>query len=205
MSETEARAAKLHVGFPSLLKKSCLSENDPVVVIGSCGKIRAMSRIHLVVFVLVSGLLGCQSQNSDEAAIERMVAETQARSSDGAKPVWLKWTDKPELFIRARDRGYVYCLANGRIDEICAAKQDEAISSSVLAIHLSSGQAKMQDMGTLSVKERWVALNPEIAPRVTRECWELYNEHGGEDARILSVCLGNLTDYSPLIPVPVAD
>jgi len=29
MSETEARAAKLHVGFPSLLKKSCLSENDP--------------------------------------------------------------------------------------------------------------------------------------------------------------------------------
>jgi len=164
-----------------------------------------MNRIHLVVLALVSGLLGCQSEKADEAAIKRMVEEAQLRSSDGAKPVWLKWTAKPELFSQARDRGYVYCLANGRIDEACAAKQDEAISSSVLAIHLSSGQARMQDVGTLSLKERWVAMNPEIAPRVTNECWKLYNEHGGADARILSVCLGNLTDYSPLIPVPVVD
>ncbi len=87
----------------------------------------------------------------------------------------------------------------------CASKQDEAVEASVIAIHVASAQAEMTNKDALGAKERWVAMNPDIAPRVEKECWSLYEEHGAADARILAVCLGNLTDYSPLIQLPVAD
>jgi hypothetical protein len=181
------------------------SANDPFVVIAACGKIMAMRRIHAGSLVLVSSLLGCQSGTPSAETTQRVVEESQAQSVFGAKPNWLKFTDKPELFDRVRDQAYSYCLSGGRINMECADKQDEAVEASVLAIHVASAQAEMTNKDALGTKERWVAMNPDIAPRVTKECWSLYEEHGASDARILAVCLGNLTDYSPLIQLPVAD
>ncbi len=85
----------------------------------------------------------------------------------------------------------------------CALQQDEAVAFAVGAIVLAKAQRGMADKSTLGTKEYWVATNPNIAPRVANTCWALYKEHGASDARLLSVCLGNLTDYSPLISLPV--
>lgn len=47
MSDTEALAAKLHVGFPSLLKNSCRSGSDPEAVVPSLAiQLRINIRIH---------------------------------------------------------------------------------------------------------------------------------------------------------------
>lgn len=164
-----------------------------------------MKRIHAGIFVLIYGLLGCQSDEPDEATTQRVIKGSQSKSLYGAKPNWLKVTDQPEIYSRVRDRGYVYCLSGGRIDVECASKQDEAVAASVWAIHIASAQARMPNKESLGQKERWVALNPDIAARVTEECWALYEDHGAADARILAVCLGNLTDFSPLIELPVVD
>jgi hypothetical protein len=182
-----------------------VSAIDPVVVIATRGKIGAMNRMNLGILVCLSGLLGCQSDTPDTLTRKRVIEVAQAKSLYGAKPDWLKYTDKPDLFERVRDQAYVYCLSSGKIDVECALKQDKAVEASVLAIHLASAQSQMTNKDTLSAKERWVAMNPEIAPRVIKQCWALYEDHGAVDARILAVCLGNLTDYSPLVPLPVVD
>ncbi|HEY0164541.1 MAG TPA: hypothetical protein VGB39_04115, partial [Sphingomicrobium sp.] len=79
----------------------------------------------------------------------------------------------------------------------------DAVEGAVMAVHVAAAQAQMKDKDSLGNKENYVATNPAIAPRVENICWALYKEHGAADARILSVCLGNLTDFSPLIPLPV--
>jgi len=162
-----------------------------------------MQRIRMVTFVLLSGLVACQSGKPDWTKPQAIIAAAQAKSLYGATPNWLTLTDKPDLFKGVRDRAYGYCLSDMQIDMECASKQDEAVEASVMALHLASVQAKMTNMETLGLKERWVAENPEIAQRVTTECWAFYKEHGAADARLLAICLGNLTDYSPLIPLPV--
>jgi hypothetical protein len=149
------------------------------MVIADCGKIGAINRIHVGILVLVSGLLECQSDTPDAATTQRVIEESQAKSRYGAKPNWLKFRDVE-----------------------CASKPDEAIEASVIAIHFASAQSEMTNKDSLGAKERWVAMNPNIAPRVTKQCWALYEEHGAVDARILAVCLGNLTDYSPHIKLP---
>jgi len=117
--------------------------------------------------------------------------------------MWLRLTDKRDIFKRVRDRAYGYCLSGASIDEKCASEQDDAVEAAVMALHIAAAQAAMKDKDKLGLKEHYVATNPAIAPRVQNACWALYKEHGATDARILSVCLGNLTDYSPLIPLPV--
>ena len=112
-------------------------------------------------------------------------------------------TDKGDLFKRVRDRAYRYCMSGTNINVKCASEQDDAVESSVMALNIVAAQAQMRDKDRLGLKEHFVATNPAIAPRVENACWTLYKEHGAADARILSVCLGNLTDYSPLIPLPV--
>lgn len=106
-----------------------------------------------------------------------------------------------------RARGYQYCQKNGSIDKDCAYLQDQAIIKSEFAIMISIGQQKMTEAqkNGLSDRERWVSFNPHIRNEVIDYCTRLYEDHGGRDARIFSVCLGNLTDFSPLVALPVVD
>ena len=150
------------------------------------------------------GLDACQSPTPDTASSRQAaIRQAEAKSGRGANPSWLQLTNKGDLFKRVRDRAYGYCLSGANIDEKCASEQDDAIEASVMALNLAAAQAEMKDKGRLGLKEHYVATNPAIAPRVENACWALYKEHGAADARILSVCLGNLTDFSPLIPLPV--
>jgi hypothetical protein len=73
-----------------------------------------------------------------------------------------------------------------------------------MALNIAAAQAAMKNKDTLGRKERYVATNPNVARAVVSSCWALYTEHGAADARVLSVCLGNLTDYSPLARLPVS-
>lgn len=150
------------------------------------------------------GLVACQSPTEDAASSRQAaIRQAEAKSHRGANPNWLQLTHKGDLFKRVRDRAYGYCLSGANIDEKCASEQDDAVEAAVLAIYLAAAQAEMKDKDKLGLKERYVATNPDVAPRVENACWALYKEHGAADARILSVCLGNLTDFSPLIPLPV--
>jgi hypothetical protein len=132
-----------------------------------------------------------------------VIKKAQANSFFGATPEWLGLTDNPAVFKGLRDRGYAFCFSEGKISESCARAQDDAVQSSILALYVAYDQQKMKDKSVLGQKERHVAENPEIIPRVLNECWQLYKAHGGQDVRILAVCLGNLTDFSPLISLPV--
>jgi hypothetical protein len=132
-----------------------------------------------------------------------MITQAEAKSARGANPTWLQLTDKDDLFKRVRDRAYGYCMSRAIIDLGCASEQDGAVEGAVIALNVATAQAEMKDKDRLGLKEHYVATNPAIASGVENACWSLYKEHGAADARILSVCLGNLTDYSPLIPLPV--
>jgi hypothetical protein len=107
------------------------------------------------------------------------------------------------LFEGVRDRGYAYCIANGHIDPRCASEQDEAVRFAVVALVIARDQQRMPNKEGLGLKEQWVATNPEIVADVLNQCWALYKQHGAKDARLLSVCLGNLTDASPLVQLPI--
>ena len=154
---------------------------------------------------LTLGLVACDLGSRDAGSpTQTMIAEAQARSTQGARPKWLQFTAKRDLFQRVRDRAYGYCFRGAIVDVSYASEQDDAVQASIMALELAAAQAEMKDKDRLGLKEKYVATNPEIVPRVQNACWALYKEHGAADVRILSVCLGNLTDYSPLIPLPVA-
>jgi hypothetical protein len=141
-----------------------------------------------------------QSEPSSQLSIIR---GAQTNSYWRAEPKWLEFTDPPALFAGVRDRGYAYCLSNGQIDPGCAQDQDDAVHSAVLAILTVHLQRAMPDKSTLERSEYWVATNPDVAAGVVRDCWALYREHSASDARILSVCLGNLVRGTLLDePVP---
>jgi hypothetical protein len=55
----------------------------------------------------------------------------------------------------------------------------------------------------LGQTERWIADNPDVAARIRAYCWSLYTDHGSGDARILGSCLGNLSQYTALVRLPV--
>ena len=147
------------------------------------------------------GFSACKE--GDAQSGKALIAKAEAKSARGANPVWLQNTDNDDLFKRVRDRAYGYCLSGANIDEKCASEHDDAVEAGVLVLNISAAQADMKDKDRLGLKEHYVATDPTITPRVANTCWALYKEHGAEDARILSICLGNLTDYSPLIPLPV--
>lgn len=167
-----------------------------------------MKHRHIVPLVIlygaVLGLAACGFPSREAGSqTQTMIADAQAKSTYGTQPKWLRLTNNRDLFQRVRDRAYGYCLKSANIDRECASEQDDAVQASVLALQVATDQAEMKDKDGLGKKEQYVATNPEIVPRVQAACWALYREHGAADARILSVCLGNLTDYSPLIPLPV--
>lgn len=60
----------------------------------------------------------------------------------------------------------------------------------------------MADHSRLSLREQEVARNPKLRESIVRHCFGLYAEHGRKDARLLAVCLGNLSEFSPLVSIP---
>lgn len=159
-------------------------------------------RVTLAFVGAALGLSACHEAGRT-ALTQAVILDAEARSEAGANPAWLKLTNQPALFKGVRERAYRYCLAGKSVDPRCASEQDRAVDGSIAALSVVTEQAQMRDKDRLGLKEKYVAENPEIAPQVEKACWALYKEHGAADARILSVCLGNLTDYSPLIPLPV--
>lgn len=169
--------------------------------------------------------VGCPKRSSAGANRIRSVATRQVAASSRANPLDCRIvhpatrpavstssrnatrpsspTNRDAVFEGVRDRGYAYCFSGGKIDHKCALEQDEAVRFAVSALVIARDQQRMPNKDSLGLKEHWVATNPEIVPRVLNECWALYREHGAEDARLLSICLGNLTDASPLVPLPV--
>ena len=152
--------------------------------------------------ILVASVASCTDQTRASSQPDG-IKQAQGRSIYGANPKWLQLSGQPDLFRRVRDRAYAYCLSGTAINMKCATEQDEAVSSSIGAIEIARAQRAMASKERLGRKEYYVATNPEIVQGVLNTCWALYKEHGAADARILSVCLGNLTDYSPLVPLPV--
>jgi len=152
--------------------------------------------------MLVAAVAACTDQTRASSR-GVLIKQAEARSFYGANPKWLEFSNPRDLFQRVRDRAYAYCLSGSVMNMKCADEQDEAVSSSIGAIEVAEAQRGMTNKEKLGRKEYYVATNPEIVPRVLNTCWALYKEHGAADARILSVCLGNLTDYSPLVPLPV--
>ena len=161
-----------------------------------------MNRV-FVIIIAAALVTGCQLVGGDDSSDRSAIQEAEAKSFAGANPVWLSHTSQNDLFRRVRDRAYGYCLRGGVLDKKCASEQDEAVQSSVAALDVAAAQAAMKNKDSLGIKERYVATNPDVAQSIVSSCWALYKEHGAADARVLSVCLGNLTDYSPLAPLPV--
>lgn len=173
---------------------------QPIADIGSDARL-ALVRLRTAGILIALGLM---SACGAEGPAQRLgvIKEAEARSAYGANPKWLELTSQRDLFRRVRDRGYVYCLRGTSVEDKCAFEQDQAVLGAVAAIFLAEGLRGTPNKNSLTPKERELVFDPAILPRVLNTCWSLYKEHGASDARILSVCLGNLTDYSPLIPLP---
>lgn len=102
-----------------------------------------------------------------------------------------------------RRRGYIYCYRDRTINPDCARAQDEAVQNVLFALTVSKAQQKMVDQSRLSPREAEVVRNPELRSTVIRYCSRLYADHGNQDARVLATCLGNLSEFSPLVAIPV--
>jgi hypothetical protein len=118
-------------------------------------------------------------------------------------PIWARMFRDDPWLNGLRERGYRYCYRSGSVDPACARKQDEAVQAAFFAIDISKAQQKMTDQSRLSLREREVARDPQLRANVIRYCSSLYAAHGNKDARILATCLGNLSEFSPLVPIPV--
>lgn len=118
-------------------------------------------------------------------------------------PIWPGMFRDQAWLNALRRRGYIYCYRYRTIDRDCAREQDEAVQNVFFALTVSKAQQKMVDQSRLSPRELEVARNPELRSKVIRYCSRLYANHGNQDARILAACLGNLSEFSPLVPVPV--
>lgn len=156
-----------------------------------------------MIAIMLALLSGCHLVAGNGSSDRSAIHGAEAKSFASANPVWLSLTSQKDLFRRVRDRASGYCLRGRTVEKTCASEQDEAVQSAVVALDLAAAQAAMKNKDSLGIKERYVATHPNVAQNVVSSCWALYKEHGAEDARLLSVCLGNLTDYSPLAPLPV--
>jgi hypothetical protein len=163
---------------------------------------------HLAVLVLAlalafaAGFLIARPHLKPGASIQEIALAQQAGDKI-LPPGWFRMFPDGTVLRNLRDRGYAYCDKSGSIDMECARKQDEAVQSVFFAITISDAQRKMVDQRRLSLREREVARDPELRSKVIRYCERLYVDHGGQDARLLAVCLGNLSEFSPLVPIPV--
>ncbi len=134
---------------------------------------------------------------------EQDIARMQTDGDAVLPPLWRTlFLERPWLKA-IRRRGYIYCNRHGAIDIGCAREQDEAMQGMIFALMTSKWQQGMTDRNQLSQREFEVARDPALRSKVIRYCARLYDDHGSQDARLLAVCLGNLSDYSLLVPIPV--
>lgn len=143
------------------------------------------------------------SPHQGGTATPALLASAQEASTYGARPNWINSSGEGQVFTGVRDRAYAFCFRGDLIDRACANEQDEAVRAAVTALVVAADQHNMPNKESLGLKERWVAEHPAIVSQLRSYCWALYRAHGAGDARLLAVCLGNLTDYSPLIALPV--
>lgn len=130
------------------------------------------------------------------------ISRAQEAANKLLPPLWADMFEDQPWFKSVRRNGYRYCYRNGSIDAACARNQDAAIQSAFFAIEISKEQQKMADHSRLSLREQEVARNPKLRESIVRHCFGLYAEHGRKDARLLAVCLGNLSEFSPLVSIP---
>jgi len=175
----------------------------PIADVSGCDKLDRVSRVFLSI-AMAALVAGCHSVERTNSPEQSVIKQAEANSFWGANPGWLELTSQSNLFRRVRDRAYSYCWRGTVVEKNCSIQQDEAVQSSVMALNIAAAQAGLKNKDSLGRKERYVATNPDVARAVVTSCWALYKEHGASDARVLSVCLGNLTDYSPLATLPVS-
>jgi hypothetical protein len=133
----------------------------------------------------------------------REIVQAQQFANKLLPPIWVRMFQEERWLKDLRQRGYEYCYRSGSIDAACASKQDEAVQSVFFALNISKAQQKMADQSRLSLREHEAARNPQLRTDIIRHCTGLYADHGKQDARLLAVCLGNLSEFSPLVPIPV--
>lgn len=163
-----------------------------------------MSARHLSIALVALALSGCREAQLEHSVPKRsIVADAQAQSEYGKNPAWLDFSGERDKIQKVRNRAYEYCLREKRIDKRCAAEQDSALHASVVTLYFARDLKTVSEMDELDNKARWLAHNPDIVEQAIKECWALYGDHGSNDTRILAVCLGNLSDSSWLIELPV--
>jgi hypothetical protein len=167
-----------------------------------------MKLVHIAVlasgmaFAFAAGYLVTKPRSAPDPSAQE-ISQAQETANRLLPPVWIRmFRDKPWL-TTLRQRGYQYCYRNGSIDGGCAHEQDEALQAVFFAIDISNAQQGMTDRSRLSLREREVASHPQLRHHIVQHCFRLYSEHGMNDARLLAACLGNLSDFSPLVPIPV--
>lgn len=168
-----------------------------------------MKAVHILTLALAAAigfvtgyLIAKPRPASNPSTLE--ISRAQKAEDKLLPPMWVRlFRDDPWL-KGLRERGYRHCYRNGSVDPACARKQDEAVQAVFFAIDISKAQQKMANQSRLSLREREVASDPQLRTHVIRYCANLYAEHGNEDARILATCLGNLSEFSPLVPIPVS-
>ena len=146
------------------------------------------------------------SQRPPPAADFEVIAAAQRTSTSGADPVWLNAVaGERARFRQIRNRAYAYCYRDGMIGRACADEQDEAAWSAILSLRIADDRRHMPDKSSLGPTERWIAENFDVEVRARAYCWSIYNAHGGQDARILGTCLGNIGVFQPIVQMPVFD
>lgn len=164
-----------------------------------------LALIGLFIFAVMTAFVAGFFLGQPRSGVRPSAAQVQqAEKASNAllPPVWARAFIENSKFKGLRERGYFYCYKAGLIDAACAQKQDEAIQSVFFALTVAEAQRQTKDRTGLSSREQEVASNPQVASAIRRYCWNLYVEHGRQDVRVLAVCLGNLTEFSPLVSIP---
>jgi hypothetical protein len=167
-----------------------------------------MKLVHIAVVALgmmiafAAGYLVAKPRSAPDPSAQE-IAQAQEAANRLLPPAWMRMFREKPWLQTLRQRGYQYCYRNGSINEDCARKQDEAVQAVFFAIDISNAQQGMTDQSRLSLREREVASHPQLRHDIIQHCFRLYSEHGMNDARLLAACLGNLSDFSPLVSIPV--
>ncbi|MBB5714165.1 hypothetical protein FHS94_000988 [Sphingomonas aerophila] len=159
----------------------------------------------LTLGMVVAFVLGVQTARPDPLSepTSQEIAEAQQIGDRLLPRMWSGMFQNQAWLKALRRRGYIYCYQNRTISPDCARAQDEAIQNVFFALTISKAQQSMANQSELSPREFEVARNPELRSTVIRYCSRLYADHGQQDVRVLAACLGNLSDFSPLVAVPV--
>lgn len=166
---------------------------------------RAIYFALLILGMVVAFALGALTArpHSAPSPSAQEISQAQQVGNRFLPPMWPDMFRDQAWLNGLRRRGYIYCFRNRTIDADCTRAQEEAVQNVFFALTVSKAQQKMVDQSGLSSRELEVAQNPKLRSTVIRYCSNLYADHGNQDARVLAACLGNLSEFSPLVAVPV--